>query len=164
MGYKIKSFGFKNGYTSIEIFLVVGVLVLLGAVAFIAINPEQKIDLAQDETRREDAYALLNAFFDYSEKHEGAYIPGVQANGDVHMIATQTSPDCIINSCNVDYCTDFSALISEGFLVTMPFDPDGSGLYSPAVGATGYTLSVSRNGNVTVVACGAEEDIISIKR
>lgn len=146
----------RRGFTLIELLIVITVISILGAVAFVAIDPATRINQAQDSERWSAANALMDAFLNSTVDNYGTYPAGVSANGTVHMIAN-TNSAC--TSCSADQCTDFDeALVTAGYIANLPTDPDGSSE------GTGYTLEVNSNGIVTVTACGAETDTIKVAR
>ena len=164
----------KRGFTLIELLIVITVISILGAVAFVAIDPATRINQAQDSERWSAANALMDAFLNSTVDNDGTYPAGVSANGTVHMIAT-TSGACTVSGCTdtVTTCTDFDDsvsdtdfddLVNDGYIADLPVDPDGNTSYGSAQGGTGYTLSVNTTGIVTVTACGAETDTIEVAR
>lgn len=146
----------QRGFTLIELLIVIAVISILGAVAFVAIDPATRINEAQDSERWSAVNALMDAFLDSTVDNDGTYPASVAANGAIHMISS--TPGCAL-SCSATVCTDFDELAVDGYIADLPVDPDG---YSPA--GTGYTLSVATNGIVTVTSCGAETDTIEVAR
>lgn len=144
-----------RGFTLIELLIVIAVISILGAVAFVAIDPATRINEAQDSERWSAVNALMDAFLDSTVDNNGTYPAGVAANGVVHMISS-TSSAC--TSCSANQCTDFDELATDGYIADLPIDPDGS------TEGTGYTLSVATNGIVTVTSCGAETDTVEVAR
>lgn len=145
----------KKGFTLIELLIVIAVISILGAVAFVAIDPATRINEAQDSERWSAVNALMDAFLDSTVDNDGTYPAGVTADGTVHMISSSNA-DC--TSCSADQCTDFDDLATYGYIAALPTDPD-----DPTEG-TGYTLSVASNGIVTVTSCGAETDTVRVAR
>lgn len=145
----------KTGFTLIELLIVIAVISILGAVAFVAIDPATRINEAQDSERWSAVNALMDAFLEATVDNDGTYPASVAADGTVHMVS---SSNAACSTCSADQCTDFDALVTSGYIADLPTDPDGS----PE--GTGYTLSVASNGIVTVTSCGAETDIVQVAR
>ncbi len=145
----------KRGFTLIELLIVIAVISILGAVAFVAIDPATRINEAQDSERWSAVNALMDAFLDSTVDNDGTYPAGVAANGVVHMISSTAA---VCTTCGATVCTDFDDLATDGYIADLPVDPDGS------TEGTGYTLSVATNGIVTVASCGAETDTVEVAR
>ncbi len=145
----------KAGFTLVELLIVIAVISILAAVAFVAIDPATRINEAQDSERWSAVNAVMDAFLEYTIDNDGSYISGVDSDGTVHMVST-SNDSC--STCGVDQCTDFSALTSSGYIANLPTDPDG---WSEG---TGYSLMVDTNGIVTVTSCGNEVDTVTISR
>ena len=150
------------GFTLVELLIVIAVISILAAVAFVAIDPATRINEAQDSERWSAVNAVLDAFLEYTIDNDGEYLSGVSADGTTHMIATSTDTGC--SSCSSDQCTNFSDLATDGYIASLPSDPDGTSSWDSGSGGTGYTLTVATNGIITVTSCGAEEDTISVAR
>ena len=50
----------KNGFTLIEVLLVVAIIGILAAIVIIAINPRKQLGDPNDATRRADVTTILN--------------------------------------------------------------------------------------------------------
>lgn len=152
----------KPGFTLVELLIVIAIISILAAVAFVAIDPATRINEAQDSERWSAVNAVMDAFLEYTVDNDGSYLSGVTSDGTVHMVATSTNSGC--SSCSVDQCTDFSDLATDGYIASLPQDPDGASSWDSGSGGTGYSLSVATNGIVTVTSCGAEVDAVSVAR
>lgn len=155
----------SSGFTLVELLIVIAVIAILAAVAFVAIDPATRINEAQDSERWSAVNALMDSFLQATVDNDGNYPAGVTADGAVHMIATN-SGSCTVSGCptTVTTCTDFDSLVTNGYIASLPVDPDGTSTYGSTNGGTGYTLSVNTNGIVTVASCGAEEEPIAVAR
>lgn len=154
-----------KGFTLVELLIVIAVISILAAVAFVAIDPATRINQAQDSERWSAVNALMDAFIDATVDNEGTYPAGISAGDGFHMIAT-SSGACTVSGCadTITTCTDFEDLTTDGYIAALPVDPDGNSTYGSAQGGTGYYLSVASNGIITVTSCGAETDTISVAR
>ena len=142
-GKRMKS---KKGFTLIEVLLVIAILAILAGVVIVAINPFKQLADARNTQRRADATTVLNAVYQYT----------VDNNGTLPSTITVT-PTAACATAGV--CTgliDLSVLTaSEKYLTSLPKDPS-----SGTVNSTGYNISKSANGRVTVSAPSAENSVI----
>jgi prepilin-type N-terminal cleavage/methylation domain-containing protein len=141
----------NKGFTLIEVLLVIAILAILAGVVIVAINPFKQLADARNTQRRADATTVLNAVYQYT----------VDNNGTLPATITVT-PTAACATAGV--CTgliDLSVLAaSEKYLTSLPKDPS-----SGTVNSTGYNISKSVNGRVTVSAPSAENGItISVTR
>ena len=148
----------KNGFTLIEVLLVIAILAILASIVIIAINPAQQFATARDAQRQSDVYAIMNALHQYALDNEGAF-PDVLTTDELEICRTDSV------SCTDLY--DLSELTdSELYLVTMPVDPQcpASGGANCSENGTGYYVGLTEGGRVMVNAYGAEGDEISVTR
>lgn len=116
----------KPGLSLTELVIVVAVVAILGAVAFIVIDPAHRINQTQDNTRYQAVNDLMDAFLRATVNNNNTYPAGVAADGMGHMIATSSDTCTLTCSYVVDACTDFSELVEQGYLKDLPKDPDGT--------------------------------------
>lgn len=155
----------QSGFTLVELLIVIAVIAILAAVAFVAIDPATRINEAQDAERWSATNAVMDAFLQYTVDNDGSYVSGVSADDTVYMVATSTNASCSISGCSAGGgCLNFGDMVTDGYISSLPTDPDGTTNFGDASGGTGYTLSVATNGIVTVASCGAEEDTIQVAR
>ena len=142
----------NQGFTLIEILIVIGIIAILAAVVLVAINPARQFAQANDSQRTSNTSAILNAIGQYIADNRGA-LPGditSMTAGDVGTIAND----------DIDICVD----LVPTYLPALPTDPksDHEGI-SMEVGDcgdydTGYEISKDDNGRITVSAPETEVD------
>lgn len=142
----------RQGFTLIEVLLVVAILAVLASIVIIAINPARQLAESRNAKRRADVLVILNAVYQYDI--DNAEIPATIGTGETEICKTDASD-----------CTGMISLAvltnSERYLTAMPVDPKGS----DTTGGTGYKIYKSSNNRVTVTAPRAEIGaIISITR
>src|SRR3990167_2126322 len=91
----------QRGFTLIELLIVIAVISILGAVAFVAIDPATRINEAQDSERWSAVNALMDAFLNSTVDNDGTYPAGVAADGTVHMISTAGTCSGAISDCSI---------------------------------------------------------------
>jgi prepilin-type N-terminal cleavage/methylation domain-containing protein len=149
--------GESEGFTLVELLVVIGILTILLSIALIAINPLRQFKQADNTRRRSDILAILNAITEYAADNSGS-LPGIlgSVTGSAETIASDTSAG------NIDFCTN----IVPTYIAAMPYDPDSGNWTSCSSYDTGYTVVVSESDNrVTVNAPDAElSESININR
>ena len=153
---KIKS----QGFTLIEVLLVIAILAILASITIMAINPGLQLAKARDSQRLSDVHTILNAVHQYALDNEAAF---------PEQIDTYALEICRTGSTNCDFLADLSVLTdNQVYLVDMPRDPrcteEGGDAYCSIYG-TGYFVERTESGRIMVSSQSAEtEDSISVTR
>jgi len=150
----------QQGFTLIEILLVIGIIAVLATVVFVALNPAKRFTDAQNERRLSDIETILTAVHQYIIDNKGVVPPEIDTNELMLGTANNGCTLSDVGGCNTqsDACVDLSSSLSR-YLKSIPFDPKNG-----SSEATYYTIIKDDNGLITVRACGAEGDEISISR
>ena len=147
-----------EGFTLIEILIVIGIIAILATIVIIAINPARQFKQARDTQRVSNVNAILNAIGQYTADNKGALPTGIT-----------TTPTNIsntgINLCALLVPTYMPALTSDPSLTTGAM-ADGQISTAECTGAhdTGYKVSQDSTGRVTVSAVGEITTAISVTR
>lgn len=141
----------KNGFTLLEILLVIAAIAILAGIVILALNPSKQLAEARNAQRQSDVNTLINAIYQYS----------IDNDGDVTGLNIPTGSDCAGTATNEickegGTCTslvDVSALITDQtYLAGIPTDPQGE-----STNGAGYHVAQSTNGRITVCAPDAEQ-------
>lgn len=149
----MKIFKSKQGFTLIEILLVIAIIAILAAIVIVAINPAKQFRDARNAQRESDVNTILNAASQYGIDNAGA-LP----NTGIHILATgetcNTSGDSIWDGTGTKGTNiDLSTLTASGkYIVAIPTDPQAT---SPA---SGYKIAQDANGRLSVCAPLAQSD------
>ncbi len=140
----------KQGFTLIEILLVIGIIVLLAGALIVAINPGRQFAKARNTQRTTDVNAILSAIVQNMTDNQGRWncpssqnystsLPAVAAT----IIATGTEDANEINlSC-----------LAPTYVPRLPVDPN----QTPGSENTGYTIQyTTTSGRIVVCAPNAE--------
>lgn len=147
----------QPGFTLLEILLVVAAIAILAGIVILAINPGKQLAETRNVQRRADVNTLLNAVYQYSIDTNGSLPTTIAAST---CASVSTNEVCKTGGT----CTgiiDLSVLTaSEKYLVSIPTDPTGA-----STNGSGYRVTKSANGRVTVCAPSAEQGAtISVTR
>jgi type IV pilus assembly protein PilA len=135
----------QKGFTLIEVLLVIAILAILAGIVIVAINPLKQLADARNTQRRADATTILNAVYQYT----------VDNNGTLPATITTTPTAVCATGGTCTGLIDLSVIsASEKYLTSLPKDPT-----SGTANSTGYNISKSANGRVTVAAPSAENSV-----
>ena len=135
----------QQGFTLIEVLLVVAIIAILAGIVILAINPNKQLGDTRNSQRQADVNTILNATYQYSIDNQGNLPTGI----------TNTPTDiCGTHAASCTNLVNLSVLSDNGkYLVAIPHDPK-TGSDS---GDTGYQISKDNNNRVTVSAPSAEQ-------
>ena len=140
-----------QGFTLIEILVVVALIAILAAVTIVAINPAKNFADTRNAQRSSDVAQILNAVTQYTSE-QGHSLSGL---GTIPLCTT-TAAHIGTTSPNVNLST---ALV-DSYIVAIPKDPSGG-----TDGDTNYTICQTAGGRVEINAPGAENGkTINVKR
>lgn len=138
-----------EGFSLIEILVVVALIIILATITIVAINPAKNFRDTRNAQRSADVMQILNAVTQYTSE-EGHTIAGLGT-----ISADCAAPTPIVTG------TAFETALVDEYIVEIPTDP------SAAAGTdTGYTICITgTTGRVQVDAPNAEDGkVISVKR
>ncbi len=149
----------EEGFTLIEILVVIGIIAVLAAVVLVAINPARQFKLARDSQRLSNVTAILNAVSQNIAEHKGLFDCAVSLPGDVKVISNM--PALAPNN-----TLDIASCLVPTYISALPFDPSVHGAqYTPSSDYhTAYSIIQDPEGRVTVIAVGEITPTISVTR
>lgn len=141
----------KNKYqafTLIEILIVVSIIAILASFVILVVDPAGQLANARNAQRKTNALTILQAVYQYGADNKGTYPANIQTSSNC---PGATNEICKTGGACAGL-VDLSVLTNnELYLTVMPEDPDNSSL-----NGTGYNVSKSVNGRITVCAPLAE--------
>mgnify|MGYP001559804535 FL=1 len=145
----------ERGFTLIELLIVIAIIAIIAAGVFVALDPAQRFQEARDSQRWSDVNAVLNAVKTDQVDNGGSYVASVAAltDGNYYIIGTD------VVGCNAGCtaqvtqaaCVDLTALVTEGYLGSVPTDPSGG-----TAAKTDYYLMKSATDIIEAGACDPE--------
>ena len=165
----IKRVNKRTGFTLIELLIVIVIIAILAVGAFVALDPATRFADSRDSTRWTDVTAVLDAakinqVDDTASTEPGEYIAEIEAlnDGSFYMVGTESTPatcasaSCVDEPVAVIDCVNLTTLVDEGYLAAVPAAPTAAGGTTRDATLTGYYMSRSTTGWITIGAFDAE--------
>lgn len=150
-----------EGFSLIEILVVVALIIILAAITIIAINPAKNFRDTRNAQRASDVNAILNAVTQYtSEDNRTLADLGTIAKCNNEGVEQSTKIGTKTEEGYVDLAAKL--VVEADLLVAIPKDPTNG-----TDEDTGYTICETEGGRVQVAAPGTEgedKDPIVVKR
>lgn len=142
-----------QGFTLIEILIVMGLVAILATVVLVALNPARQFAQARDTQRASNVNAILNAIGQNITDNKGVFTCGA---GALPAAAT----DMASGSYDIRTC------LVPTYLSEIPTDPKTGTAWDGANYDTSYTVmtSATSTGRITVAAAGEVTNPISVTR
>ena len=145
----MKKISQEQGFTLIEILLVVAAISILAGIVILAINPSKQLGDTRNAQRRADVNTILNGVYQRTIDNNGT-LPTIPTGACALVAANEVCKLTAVGTCSTG--VDLSILTtSEKYLTAMPIDPSVS-----SANGSGYYIAKSVNGRVTVCAPSAE--------
>ena len=153
----------REGFTLLEILLVVAAIGILAGIVILALNPGKQLGDTRNAQRRADVNTILNAAYQYSIANNGnmpAGLDGVTTSSQVlGTAASGCNTTCTVTT-TIAACADLTGSLVPTFVVGVPTDPSSGNAAN-----TDYYINRDGNGRLTVGACDPEQGAsISVSR
>ncbi|MDD4382085.1 MAG: prepilin-type N-terminal cleavage/methylation domain-containing protein [Candidatus Dojkabacteria bacterium] len=144
-----------EGFSLIEILIVVALIIILATITIVAINPAKNFRDTRNAQRSADVSQILNAITQYTSE-EGNSVSGLGTIAACDATDPNVGTAIGTGAGNVN----LTATLVDEFIVAIPLDPS-----TGTDADTGYVMCVTTGGRVQVSAPDAEDGkIISVKR
>ena len=90
----MKLFKKQEGFTLLEILLVVAAIAILAGIVILAINPTKQLGDTRNAQRRSDVTTLLNATYQYSIDNNGVLPAGITATST--EVCASGAASCVV--------------------------------------------------------------------
>ncbi|KKR21910.1 MAG: hypothetical protein UT50_C0002G0001 [Candidatus Moranbacteria bacterium GW2011_GWA2_39_41] len=141
----------NQGFTLVELLLVIGIIATLAVVVFVALDPAKRFADARNARRTSDLETILSAVHQHVIDSKGSFPDGLD-NVERQIVTSLDTCDIGTGGCGASGTVDCIDLRTplEKYLKAIPFDPSAS------IDHSHYTIMKDVNGIVTVRACDAE--------
>ncbi len=145
-----------EGFTLLELLLVVAGIAILATLIFVVLNPATTIGKVNDAKRATDVDTILSAMQLYSLDNNGD-VPNKASTGwtaSDQIICTGTTSSPPAESCPGGGLGLVDLLTISKYMISVPTDPTDGSLIIPNED-TGYRVKIDGYGVVTITAPGA---------
>ncbi len=144
-----------RGFTLIELLIVIAVIAILAAAVFVALDPVQRFQESRDSKRWSDVNNVLSAAKVDQVDNGGTYVAAISSltagqNYQIGTAANGCDTGCTAVATQAA-CVDLTALVTEGYLGSIPTDPS-----SGTAAETDYYMTRNASGTLVVGACDPE--------
>jgi len=129
-----------QGFSLIEILVVVALIIILATITIVAINPAKNFRDTRNAQRSADIMQILNAVTQYTSE-EGNLLSGLGTIPACDVVGAEHGIQIGTGAGNVDLTTG----LVEEYLVAIPTDPSGG-----TDASTGYFICQTTTGRVEV--------------
>lgn len=145
----------KNGFTLLEMLLVVAAIGILAGIVILALNPAKQLGDTRNAQRKSDVATILNAVYQYSIDNNGSFPSGIDSVAGSSQVLGTAATGCD-STCTADTtvgaCVDLTSDLVSAYLVAIPQDPT-----TGTTTNSDYYVNKLGSGRLTVGACDPEQ-------
>ncbi len=154
----------KKGFTLIELLIVIGIISILAAIIFVAVDPARRLGEARNAERWSSVNAILNGILKYTVDNSGI-LPATATAIDSDAATFQIIGEGGVACAAVDACVVSGLTLATSNCFASGLDTDLVDEYLPSIpfdsltgdtNDTRYYVNRSAAGRITVGACDEE--------
>lgn len=146
----------QQGFTLIEILVVIGMIALLATIVIIAINPARQFALGRDTERTSHLNTILNGVGQRMSDNKGLFRLSTDVTCTAAMdLPTPMATTTIASSGGID----LRPCLVPTYMSEIPVDPSIGSPWNGSTYNTGYSIARDSNGRVHVYATTTELSI-----
>lgn len=111
----------QNGFTLLEVLIVVAIIAILAGIVILAINPTKQLGAARNAKRQADLNTLVNAVYQYAIDNNGTMPPSLATTTKGICFDVVDATNCPTAS-NINLSADLVGATAK-YLASMPCDP-----------------------------------------
>lgn len=156
----------KQGFTLLEILLVVVIMSILFIIVLVGLNPASRMADTRDARRAQDIGQILTGIHECMiDKKDSTNVSSCLGSTTIdqvyEIVTTGTTSGCTAtctNAANTNSCLPLSTTLADYF-TSLPTDPQ-----TQETGHTGYSIVRKSNGMIVIEACAAETGTILVSQ
>ncbi len=157
------NFNNSNGFTLIELIIVVAIIGVLAGIGILALNPGNRMANTRNAERKVNVNTIMNAIYQYSIDNNGSFPIGIDSETSTSQVLGTSISGCDITctaTTTLSTCLDLSSDLVADYLVEIPYDP-----LSGVATNTDYYINKDANSRIIIGSCDAEiNEVIEVKR
>lgn len=156
----------QKGFTLIELLIVIGIIAILAAIIYVAVDPARRLAEARNAERWSSVNSVLNAVLKYTVDNSGslpANLSGVDTG--TYLLGTCGSgATCSATTTTSGVCMNLDSALVPTYIASVPIDPS-----TGSASETDYYIYRASSGRLTVGSClpetiGGTTPTISVSR
>lgn len=144
----------QQGFTLVELLIVITIISILAAIIFVAIDPAKRFSQARNARRWSEVRSILSGLMKYTVDNGGTLPAAIDSTTGTGQVLGTSGTGCS-TTCGAitteTSCVDLSPELVDTYLSSIPLDPA-----TGTAGNTDYYVNKTASGRITIGACDPE--------